>query len=285
MKLNIKTLCAVGALAFASTAVFGMNGALEESRRMSWSELSQLVKYELMSWSKMSEIVPDRFSREVIYASDIDIFLEKRSDICNKFYDLFVKGTNLLVDEIHRQRDAYGSIDALLEEHFDDWYSYWNPIIRTYNEELKLIDLLRESNFASFSFYSSGTILKQLDAHRKLEGDPSVVINKLNNKMNILIRDLEASHSRMHANESIESAVQMFEEAEREATADESIESAVQMFEEAESKAAEFASRSVVSGSSYSKFGQFFESIWSRFAESRLGRTLRFVKSYFFGIN
>ena len=244
-----------------------------------------------MSWLEMSELARSSdFVREM-YASEMNEFFEKRSDICNKFEDLFVKGTNLLVDEIRRQRDAYGSIDALFKEHFYDWYNYWNPIIKMYKTERSLTDLLRRGskNFSLINFCYSETTLKQLDADRKLEAnsmvDLPVEIDKLNNKINILIRDIEASRSRMDADESIESAVRMFEEAESEVTENEAIKSAVRMFEEAESEAAEAASQVVARESYYSKFGQFFKSMWSKFTDSRLGRTLRFVKSYFFSAN
>ena len=53
----------------------------------------------------------------------------------------------------------------------------------------------------------------------------------------------------------------------------------------AETEVAEAASQVVARESYYSRFGQFFESMWSKFTDSRLGRTLRFVNSYFFSAN
>lgn len=65
---------------------------------------------------------------------------------------------------------------------------------------------------------------------------------------------------------------------------DEAIESATQMFEEAaEREAAQATSQVIARESYYSKFGQFFKSMWSRFTDSRLGRTLKYIESYFFG--
>ena len=59
------------------------------------------------------------------------------------------------------------------------------------------------------------------------------------------------------------------------AAEDEAIESATQMFEEAEREAAQAASQVVARESYYSKFGQFFKSIWSRFANSRFSQVLK----------
>jgi len=63
------------------------------------------------------------------------------------------------------------------------------------------------------------------------------------------------------------------------------LEEADKKFKDRSVEAAETTTQVIANESYYSKFGQFFESIWSRFTESRLGRTLKFVKSYFFGNN
>jgi hypothetical protein len=86
--------------------------------------------------------------------------------------------------------------------------------------------------------------------------------------------------------ESIESAAQMFDDAEikaqREATINDAMEASAKIFDVAEIEADKATSQAIVSHSSYSKFGQFFKLMWSKFTESKLGRTLNLVRSYFF---
>ena len=67
----------------------------------------------------------------------------------------------------------------------------------------------------------------------------------------------------------------LLSERQKIAAEDEAIESATQMFEEAEREAAQAASQVVARESYYSKFGQFFKSIWSRFANSRFSQVLK----------
>ena len=47
--------------------------------------------------------------------------------------------------------------------------------------------------------------------------------------------------------------------------------------EKAEREAAQAASQVIARESYYSKFGQFFKSMWSRFTDSRLGRFLKII--------
>ena len=91
----------------------------------------------------------------------------------------------------------------------------------------------------------------------------------------------ETEHLRI-IDESIKSVAQMFNDAEIEVTVNDAMEASAKMFDDAEIEADKAASQAIVSQSSYFKFGQFLKSMWSKFTESRLGRTLNLVRSYFF---
>ena len=85
----------------------------------------------------------------------------------------------------------------------------------------------------------------------------------------------KAKHLRV-IDEAIESATQMFEEAEKEAAKAEAERQRIAQ-EKAEREAAQAASQVIARESYYSKFGQFFKSMWSRFTDSRLGRFLKTI--------
>ena len=139
-----------------------------------------------------------------------------------------------------------------------------------------------------------------IKVHDLLDGilDTGLDRQQLLEERNLYQNLLDSTERRRIAaeDEAIESATQMFEEAERKAMENEAIESATQMFEEAEKEAAkaeaerqriaqekaereaaQAASQVIARESYYSKFGQFFKSMWSRFTDSRLGRFLKTI--------
>ncbi|MBO7537334.1 MAG: leucine-rich repeat domain-containing protein [Alphaproteobacteria bacterium] len=80
--------------------------------------------------------------------------------------------------------------------------------------------------------------------------------------------------AKLQREKAIESATQMFEEAEKEAAKAEAERQRIAQ-EKAEREAAQAASQVISRESYYSKFGQFFKSMWSRFTDSRWGRFLK----------
>ncbi len=220
MKLNIKTLCSIGALLLCSESVLAMAEIRNENRSA----------YQMASISSDKKNERTRNVKVCIFPS-----------IAN-----FVAGM-VSIHNIHLDNNTLSSIRDIIEYH---------------NTFIKVHDLL------------DGILDTGLDRQQLLE------------ERNVYQNLLDSTERRRTAaeDEAIESAVQMFEEAEKEAAEaerqkiaaeDEAIESATQMFEEAEREVAQAASQVVARESYYSKFGQFFKSMWSRFTDSRWGRFLK----------
>ncbi|MBO7642278.1 MAG: hypothetical protein J6S86_03900 [Alphaproteobacteria bacterium] len=230
MKLNMKTLCSIGALLLCSESVLAMAEIRNENR----------------SAYQMASISSDK-KNESTGNVKVCIF----PSIAN-----FVAGM-VSIHNIHLDNNTLSSIRDIIEYH---------------DTFIKVHDLL------------DGILDTGLDRQQLLE------------ERNVYQNLLDSTERRRIAaeDEAIESAAQMFEEAEREAMENEAIESATQMFEEAEKEAAEAeaerqriaqekaereeaqaASQVISRESYYSKFGQFFKSMWSRFTDSRWGRFLK----------
>lgn len=230
MKLNMKTLCSIGALLLCSESVLAMAEIRNENRSA----------YQMASISSDKKNESTGNVKAYIFPS-----------IAN-----FVAGM-VSIHNIHLDNNTLSSIRDIIEYH---------------DTFIKVHDLL------------DGILDTGLDRQQLLE------------KRNVYQNLLDSTERRRIAaeDEAIESAAQMFEEAEREAMENEAIESATQMFEEAEKEAAkaeaerqriaqekaeredaQAASQVISRESYYSKFGQFFKSMWSRFTDSRWGRFLK----------
>lgn len=229
MKLNMKTLCSIGALLLCSESVLAMAEIRNENR----------------SAYQMASISSDK-KNESTGNVKVCIF----SSMANFVADM------VSIHNIHLDNDTLSSIRHIIEYH---------------NAFIKVHDLL------------DGILDTGLDRQQLLEER-----NVYQNLLDSTERQRTAAED-----EAIESAVQMFEEAEKEAAEaeaerqkiaaeDEAIESATQMFEEAEREVAQAASQVIARESYYSKFGQFFKSMWSRFTDSRLGRFLKTIEQTLF---
>ena len=232
MKLNMKTLCSIGALLLCSESVLAMAEIRNENRSV----------YQMASISSDKKNESTGNVKVCIFPS-----------IAN-----FVAGM-VSIHNIHLDNNTLSSIRDIIEYH---------------DTFIKVHDLL------------DGILDTGLDRQQLLE------------ERNLYQNLLDSTERRRIAaeDEAIESATQMFEEAERKAMENEAIESATQMFEEAEKEAAkaeaerqriaqekaereaaQAASQVIARESYYSKFGQFFKSMWSRFTDSRLGRFLKTI--------
>ena len=210
MKLNMKTLCSIGALLLCSESVFAMAEIRNENR----------------SAYQMASISSDK-KNESTGNVKVCIF----PSIAN-----FVAGM-VSIHNIHLDNNTLSSIRDIIEYH---------------DTFIKVHDLL------------DGILDTGLDRQQLLE------------ERNVYQNLLDSTERRRIAaeDEAIESAIQMFEEAEKEAAEAEAERQRIAQ-EKAEREAAQAASQVIARESYYSKFGQFFKSMWSRFTDSRWGRFLK----------
>ena len=309
-----------------------INGNFNESALQDFSQfisdkndLERLVLSDINLTELPSEVYNLKNLKElVIVGSDISNLSEKIGNLKN-LKELIVRSSKLteLPDEVSNLEDLkYLDVANNKINSFPLWIGNlrnlehldicWNPALMSQDRWIKRENWLqdqesREINRAILGLHSlrylvltgkNGGLYDYSNYMKEIrsEGVAAFEAEKEAAKAEAERQRIAQEKAIAAENEIIESATQMFEEAEREAMENEAIESATQMFEEAEKEAAkaeaerqriaqekaereaaQAASQVIARESYYSKFGQFFKSMWSRFTDSRLGRFLKTI--------